>query len=112
MMSIETKKTSVETQSDRSNRPLSKNEDVKEYVVYRTPIGTILLDWNNTLWSYGYPYFSKSCCEEIERGFCEGGKALPAFHAELKNRYGDTLTEKEKEQRIQQWELQRHIGDK
>ena len=43
--------------------------EIKEYVVYRTPIDTILLDWNNTLWTYGYPYFTKSHCVEIERGF-------------------------------------------
>lgn len=79
--------------------------EIKEYVVYRTPVDTILLDWNNTLWTYGYPYFSKSCCVEIERGFCEGGKALGGFYAELKNKYGVTMTEKEEAQRVHEWEI-------
>ena len=30
---------------------------MKEYAVYRTPVGTILLDYYNTLWTSGYPYF-------------------------------------------------------
>lgn len=62
--------------------------DVKEYVVYRTPDGTIYLDWNNTLWKYGYPSFLKSECEELEMGFCEGGSYLPKFFVELKIKYG------------------------
>lgn len=28
-----------------------------EYVVYRTPIDTILLDWDGNLWKHGYPAF-------------------------------------------------------
>lgn len=44
---------------------------MKEYAVYRTPVGTILLDYNNTLWTAGYPYFPKSCCTLIESGVCE-----------------------------------------
>lgn len=79
--------------------------EIKEYVVYRTPVDTILLDWNNTLWTHGYPYFSKSHCVEIERGFCEGGKALGKFYAELKKKYGVTLTGEEKAKRVHDWEI-------
>lgn len=78
----------------------------KEYVVYRTPIGTILLDWNDTLWTSGYPYFSKNHCTEIERGFCEGGKKLGAFYAQLKKKYGADITSEEEVRRTHEWELQ------
>ena len=79
--------------------------EIKEYVVYRTPIDTILLDWNNTLWTYGYPYFTKSHCVEIERGFCEGGKALGKFYVELKNKYHANLSKDEETKRIKSWEI-------
>ena len=79
--------------------------EIKEYVVYRTPIDTILLDWNNTLWTYGYPAFNKSSCVEIERGFCEGGKALGKFYAELKDKYGITMTEHEEAERFHAWQV-------
>lgn len=84
--------------------------EIKEYVVYRTPIDTILLDWNNALWKYGYPSFSKSNCVEIERGLCEGGNALPKFYAELKEKYGVTMTEQKEAERYHAWEVSRMIG--
>lgn len=64
-----------------------KNKKMKEYVVYRCPDGTILLDWNNTLWTYGYPPYPKYRCLEIERGFCYGGIGLSKFYAELRKKY-------------------------
>lgn len=79
--------------------------EIKEYVVYRTPIDTILLDWNNNLWTYGYPVFSKSNCEEIERGYCAGGTALPKFYAELKSKYGVVMTEQEEAEKYHAWEM-------
>ncbi len=60
---------------------------LKQYVVYRCPNGTILLDWNETLWKYGYPYYPKHRCVEVERGECEGGMYLPEFHAKLRRKY-------------------------
>lgn len=48
--------------------------EVKEYVVYMTPIDIILLDWNDTLWKYGYPAFSKNVCREIARGSRKAGR--------------------------------------
>lgn len=81
---------------------------IKEYVVYRTPIGTILLDWNNNLWTYGYPAFTKSVCTEIERGTCEGGPALPKFYAELREKYDDAELKLGKEEigkRYREWKI-------
>lgn len=63
--------------------------ETKEYVAYLAPNNTILLDWNNTLWKYGYPTFPKSKCIEVERGNSEGGEALPKLYYELKARYVD-----------------------
>lgn len=77
----------------------------KGYVVYRTPIGTILLDWNNNLWTHGYPTFSQSNCVEVERGLCEGGPALPEFYAALKEKYGVSLTGQEEADRYRAWEI-------
>lgn len=79
----------------------------EEYVVYRTPIGTILLDYNNTLWTLGYPYFAKSCCTEIERGTCEGGIGLSKFYAELKKKYDADITSEEEVERTRRWEYER-----
>ncbi len=60
---------------------------IKEYVVYRYPNGDIVLDWNEGLWKYGYPAYSKSDCIELERGMCEGGMNLPPFAAKMKRKY-------------------------
>lgn len=62
----------------------------KEYIVYRCPDGNILLDWNGTLWKFGYPAYPKHRCVELERGTCEGGKNLPKFYAKLKKKYVGT----------------------
>ena len=62
----------------------------KEYVVYRCPDGSILLDWNDTLWKSGYPYYPKYRCVELERGICEGGMNLPKLAARMKEKYGGT----------------------
>jgi hypothetical protein len=59
------------------------------YVVYRTPDGSILLDWEGNLWKYGYPAYPKHRCVEIERGQCEGGPNLPRFYAELRKKHGE-----------------------
>lgn len=56
----------------------------REYVVYRCPDGKILLDWNETLWKYGYPAWPKHKCVELERGMCVGGLPLARFYAKLK----------------------------
>lgn len=69
---------------------------MKEYAVYRTPVGTILLDYNNTLWTAGYPYFPKSCCTLIESGVCEGGLGIGKFYAELKKKYDADMSFKYK----------------
>ena len=60
---------------------------VAEYVVYRCPDGSILLDWNETLWKFGYPAYPKHRCTELERGFSEGGMALPKLYAAMKKKY-------------------------
>ena len=60
---------------------------VAEYVVYRCPDGSILLDWNETLWKFGYPAYPKHRCAELERGFSEGGMALLKLHAAMKEKY-------------------------
>ena len=60
---------------------------VAEYIVYRCPDGSILLDWNETLWKFGYPAYPKHRCTELERGFSEGGMALPKLHAAMKEKY-------------------------
>lgn len=66
-----------------------RKEPIKgEYVIYRCPDGSILTDWNETIWKYGYPAYSKNCCVELERGICEGGKNLPILHAKMKKKYG------------------------
>ncbi len=60
----------------------------KEYIVYQCPDGTILLDWNETLWKSGYPYWPKHKCVELERGMCVGGQYLSHLYAEMKRKYG------------------------
>ena len=59
----------------------------KACVVYRCTDGSILLDWNETLWRYGYPYYPKHRCTELERGRCEGGPNLPRLFAQLQKKY-------------------------
>lgn len=59
----------------------------KEYIVYRCPDGKILLDWNETLWKYGYPCWPKHKCVELERGMCIGGPYLPRLYAEMEQKY-------------------------
>ena len=59
----------------------------KKYVVYRCPDGSILLDWNETLWKYGYPEYPKHRCTELERGYSKGGMKLPKLHAAMKKKY-------------------------
>lgn len=84
--------------------------EVKEYVVYMTPIDTILLDWNDTLWKYGYPAFSKNVCREIARGQSEGGPALPILYAELRRMYEQPRTEEEKGTRFNEWMKLKALG--
>lgn len=67
---------------------MSKEPAIKEYIIYRCPDGSILTDWNNTLWTFGYPAYTKSDCVELERGMCEGGMNLPKLHAKMKEKYG------------------------
>ena len=59
-----------------------------EYIVYECPNGDILLDWNETLWKYGYPAYPKHKCKELERGVCKGGPNLPILAAEMREKYG------------------------
>ncbi|WP_302620230.1 hypothetical protein [uncultured Oscillibacter sp.] len=66
---------------------LTPAKRVAEYIVYRCPDGSILLDWNETLWKSGYPAYPKHRCTELERGFSEGGMALPKLHAAMKKKY-------------------------
>lgn len=66
---------------------LTPAKRVEEYVVYRTPDGGILLDWNENLWKSGYPAYSKHRCTELERGYSEGGPALPKLYAAMKKKY-------------------------
>lgn len=59
----------------------------KEHVVCRCPDGEILLDWNGTLWKYGYLYWPKYKCVELEHGMCVGGLHLSHLYAEMKWKY-------------------------
>lgn len=63
--------------------------DIKEYIVYLCPDGSILTDWNETTWKYGYPYYPKNRCIELERGVCEGGPALVELASQMSNKYKD-----------------------
>ena len=60
---------------------------VAEYIVYRCPDGSLLLDWNETAWKFGYPAYPKHRCTEIERGYSEGGPALPKLYSAIKKKY-------------------------
>lgn len=66
---------------------LAPAKRVAEYIVYRCPDGGILLDWDETLWKYGYPYYPKHRCTEVERGYSEGGPTLPKLYAAMKKKY-------------------------
>lgn len=66
---------------------LTPAEKVAEYIVYRCPDGNVLLDWNETLWKSGYPVYPKYRCEALEKGYSEGGKALPKLYAAMKKKY-------------------------
>lgn len=68
---------------------LTPAKKVAEYIVYRCPDGSLLFDWNETLWKYGYPAYPKHRCTEIERGFSEGGPALPKLYAAIKKKYAE-----------------------
>lgn len=57
------------------------------YVVYRAPDGSILLDWDSTLWKYGYPAYPKNRCVELERGVCDGGGNLPKLYEKMVKKY-------------------------
>lgn len=59
----------------------------KEYVVYLCPDSGILLDWNETLWKFGYPYWPKHECVELERGMCIGGLYLIHLYVMMKQKY-------------------------
>ena len=75
----------------------------KEYVVHRTPIGTIILEWNGNLWTFGNRFFPVSHCTKIERGFCRGGKALTNLYASLKRKYTGNITTKDETVKFQKW---------
>lgn len=66
---------------------LTPAKRVAEYIVYRCPDGSLLLDWDGTLWKSGYPAYPKHRCTEVERGYSEGGMALPKLHAAMKEKY-------------------------
>lgn len=66
---------------------LTPERKVAAYIVYRSPDGSILLDWDGTLWKHGYPAYPKDRCTELERGFSEGGMALPKLHAAMRRKY-------------------------
>lgn len=63
------------------------NSQEKEYIVYRMPDGSVLVDWNETTWKYGYPAYPKSMCTELERGRCKGGSNLPILYRKMKEKY-------------------------
>lgn len=44
------------------------NYPVKEYVVYRSPHGQILIDWNETLWEFGYPPLQRAPVQNWNAG--------------------------------------------
>ena len=80
---------------------------LKQYVVYVTPIDTVLVDWNETLWKYGYPLFEKCDCREVERGYSFGGKALGELSARMSKKYGVLQSPEELERRFEEWKWQR-----
>ena len=82
----------------------------KEYVVYRTPLGTILIDWDDCLWEYGYPSFSKRYCKEIARGYSEGGTALAALYAKFKVLYEKPHTKEEAAEKYELWKRMNALG--
>ena len=67
---------------------MNETATTKEYIVYRCPDGSILTDWNNTLWTLGYPAYPKYRCTELERGTCEGGLGLIRLSARMREKYG------------------------
>lgn len=75
------------TPEQSASYELTPAKRVEEYIVYRCPDGSILLDWNETLWKFGYPAYPKHRCTELERGYSEGGMALPKLHAAMKKKY-------------------------
>lgn len=64
--------------------------EVKEYIVYRLPDGSVLVDWNGNTWKYGYPYYPKSKCTELEIGCCKGGSNLLILQRKMKEKYCNT----------------------
>ena len=72
---------------------LVPEKKIAEYVVYRCPDGSILLDWNENLWKYGYPAYSKQRCTELERGYSVGGTELPKLFAAMRKKYSKEAAE-------------------
>ena len=72
-----------------STYELAPGKAVLKYIAYRCPDGSILLDVNETLWKYGYPFYPKYKCVEIERGFCEAGKSIVTLYTALKKKYSE-----------------------
>lgn len=73
---------------ESNKEPVNKSRE-GEYILYRMPNNHLLLDFNNTAWTVGYPYYPKHMCTEVERGTCEGGPNIGKVFAELKKKYGD-----------------------
>ena len=48
---------------------------------------TNLFDWDGNAWKYGYPFYPKSRCVELERGMCEGGPNIPQMAARMREKY-------------------------
>lgn len=70
----------------QEEKPADQGEE-KEYIVYRCPDGSIIVDWNEDTWKYGYPTFAKEKCVELERGVTIGGRYLPILQTAMSAKY-------------------------
>lgn len=57
------------------------------YIAYLAPNGDLLLDYDDTLWTFGFAPTARENCTELERGETEGGPALSKLYKALCRKY-------------------------
>ena len=84
--------------------------DLRDYIVYQTPIGTVLIDVEDVLWTYGCPAFSKSECKVLEQGQMDAENPTHLFFAYIRSKYEQPHTKKEEAEVFESWKRAKMLG--